>query len=89
MAAAFTLTMAYLAEHCIAEDTASALAAYITGVVASNLVGRLVSASVADLCSSESSALTAGRAHPGQNGTHHCIPPYLHSPSNRRPAILV
>jgi MFS transporter, YNFM family, putative membrane transport protein len=49
MAAAFTLTMAYLAEHCGAEATASALAAYITGVVASNLVGRLVSASVADM----------------------------------------
>jgi YNFM family putative membrane transporter len=49
MAAAFTLTMAYLAEHCSKEETASALAAYITGVVASNLVGRLVSASVADL----------------------------------------
>jgi MFS transporter, YNFM family, putative membrane transport protein len=49
MAAAFALTMAYLAEHCSAEETASALAAYITGVVASNLVGRLVSATVADL----------------------------------------
>jgi predicted MFS family arabinose efflux permease len=49
MAAAFTLTMAYLAEHCSQEETARALAAYITGVVASNLVGRLVSASVADL----------------------------------------
>ena len=49
MAAAFALTMAYLAEHCSAEETASALAAYITGVVASNLVGRLVSAAVADI----------------------------------------
>jgi MFS transporter, YNFM family, putative membrane transport protein len=49
MAAAFTLTMAYLAEHCTHEETARALAAYITGVVASNLVGRLVSASVADI----------------------------------------
>jgi predicted MFS family arabinose efflux permease len=49
MAAAFTLTMAYLAEHCSAEETASALAAYITGVVASNLVGRLVSATLSDL----------------------------------------
>jgi MFS transporter, YNFM family, putative membrane transport protein len=48
MAAAFTLTMAYLAEHCSQEETARALAAYITGVVASNLVGRLVSASIAD-----------------------------------------
>lgn len=49
MAAAFTLTTAYVAEHLSAEATASALAAYITGVVASNLVGRLVSASVADM----------------------------------------
>jgi YNFM family putative membrane transporter len=49
MAAAFTLTMAYLAEHCSAEETASALAAYVTGVVASNLIGRLVAGSVADM----------------------------------------
>ena len=49
MAAAFTLTMAYLAEHSTAKETASALAAYITGVVASNLVGRLISATIADL----------------------------------------
>ena len=49
MAAAFTLTMAYLAEHLGAEETARALAAYITGVVASNLVGRLVSATATDL----------------------------------------
>ena len=49
MAAAFTLTMAYLAERCSMEQTTTALAAYITGVVASNLVGRLVAASVAEL----------------------------------------
>lgn len=48
MAAAFTLTMAYLAEQCSASDTASALAAYITGGVASNLVGRILSGSIAD-----------------------------------------
>lgn len=48
MSSAFTLMMAYLAEQCSAEDTAGALAAYITGNVASNLVGRLVSASIAD-----------------------------------------
>lgn len=48
MAAAFALTMAYLADSCSAEETSQALAAYVTGVVASNLVGRLVSASVAD-----------------------------------------
>ncbi|MFM9976143.1 MAG: MFS transporter [Beijerinckiaceae bacterium] len=49
MASAFALTMTYLAEHGSAESTASALAAYITGVVASNLVGRLISASVSDM----------------------------------------
>jgi YNFM family putative membrane transporter len=49
MAAAFTLTMAHLAENCSAEDTSRALAAYVTGVVASNLVGRLISAAAADL----------------------------------------
>jgi MFS transporter, YNFM family, putative membrane transport protein len=49
MAAAFTLTMTYLAERCSMEQTTTALAAYITGVVASNLVGRLAAASVAEL----------------------------------------
>jgi len=49
MAAAFTLTMTHLAEQCSAADTAGALAAYITGGVASNLVGRLISGSVADM----------------------------------------
>ncbi len=48
MATAFTLSMAYLAEQTSAEETTGALAAYITGNVASNLVGRLVSASIAD-----------------------------------------
>jgi predicted MFS family arabinose efflux permease len=47
MSAAFTLTMAYLAEQNTGAATAGALAAYITGNVASNLVGRLVSSAVA------------------------------------------
>jgi YNFM family putative membrane transporter len=47
MSAAFTLTMAYLAEHYSASDVASALAAYVTGNVACNLFGRLMSASLA------------------------------------------
>ncbi|MGA0601381.1 MFS transporter [Caulobacter sp. KR2-114] len=47
MSAAFTLTMAYLSEHAAAEETAAALAAYVTGAVASNLVGRLVASQVA------------------------------------------
>src|SRR5918911_5641169 len=48
MAAAFTLTLAYLGERCSATDAAGAFAAYITGNVASNLVGRLVSPALAD-----------------------------------------
>jgi MFS transporter, YNFM family, putative membrane transport protein len=48
MSSAFALTIAYLAERCSAQDAAGALAACITGNVASNLVGRLLSASVAD-----------------------------------------
>jgi predicted MFS family arabinose efflux permease len=47
MSAAFTLTMTYLAEQCSAELTASVLAAYVTGGVASNLVGRLIASVIA------------------------------------------
>ena len=48
MASAFTLTLAYLGEECSAMAAGGAFAAYITGNVASNLIGRLVSAGVAD-----------------------------------------
>ncbi len=48
MASAFTLTLAYLGEECSAADAGGAFAAYITGNVASNLIGRIVSAAVAD-----------------------------------------
>jgi MFS transporter, YNFM family, putative membrane transport protein len=48
MAAAFTLTLAYLGEEYSAVDAAAAFAAYITGNVASNLVGRVISAGVAE-----------------------------------------
>jgi len=48
MASAFTLTLAYLGEECSSMDAGGAFAAYITGNVASNLIGRLVSAGVAD-----------------------------------------
>ncbi|HYP58450.1 MAG TPA: MFS transporter [Beijerinckia sp.] len=48
MACAFTLTLAYLGEHCSARATAGAFAAYITGNVASNLFGRLMAAALAD-----------------------------------------
>ncbi len=48
MASAFTLTLAYLGEEYSGADAAAAFAAYITGNVASNLVGRLMSAGLAD-----------------------------------------
>jgi len=48
MAAAFTLTLAYLADETCGAATSAAIAAYITGNVASNLFGRLLSAAVAD-----------------------------------------
>ncbi|MBW7972566.1 MFS transporter [Bradyrhizobium sp. BR 10289] len=48
MASAFALTLAYLGEQCSAMDAGGAFAAYITGNVASNLFGRLISAAVAD-----------------------------------------
>lgn len=48
MASAFTLTLAYLGEHCSATDAGGVFAAYITGNVASNLFGRLLAAGLAD-----------------------------------------
>jgi predicted MFS family arabinose efflux permease len=48
MASAFTLTLAYLGEQCSSSEAGAAFAAYITGNVASNFIGRLVSAAVAD-----------------------------------------
>jgi len=48
MASAFTLTLAHLGEECSVMDAGGAFAAYITGNVASNLIGRLVSAALVD-----------------------------------------
>lgn len=48
MSSAFTLTMAYLAEHVTKDHIATALAMYITGNVASNFVGRLLSSGITD-----------------------------------------
>jgi YNFM family putative membrane transporter len=48
MASAFTLTLAYLGERYSAQEAAGAFAAYITGNVASNLLGRLIAAGVAE-----------------------------------------
>jgi predicted MFS family arabinose efflux permease len=48
MSSAFALTLSYLAEHCSMAAAAGAFAAYVTGNVASNLFGRLMSAALAD-----------------------------------------
>ena len=48
MATAFSLTLAYLGEHYSAKQAAGAFAAYITGNVASNLIGRLIATGVAE-----------------------------------------
>ncbi len=48
MASAFALTLAYLGEQCSSMDAGGAFAAYISGNVASKLIGRLVSAAVVD-----------------------------------------
>ena len=48
MSAAFTLTLAYLGEQCSARASTSAFAAYVTGNVASNLIGRLMAAGLVD-----------------------------------------
>lgn len=48
MAGAFALTLRYLAEHTSGKEAAAAFAAYVTGNVASNLFGRLMSATLAD-----------------------------------------
>lgn len=48
MSAAFTLTLAHLGEQCSMRASASAFAAYVTGNVGSNLVGRLVAAGLVD-----------------------------------------
>ena len=47
MSAAFTLTLTYLSEECSITAIGGAMAAYITGNVASNLFGRLMASGVA------------------------------------------
>lgn len=48
MAAAFTLTLTYLSEQCDVTAAGGAMAAYITGSVASNLFGRVLAVFAAD-----------------------------------------
>src|ERR1700744_1878062 len=49
MSSAFALTLAYLGEQCNMAESGGAFAAYITGNVASNLVGRLIAASATEM----------------------------------------
>jgi predicted MFS family arabinose efflux permease len=58
MASSFALIIAYLAERSSAEQAAGALAACITGNVASNLVGRLASASITGVAGLEANFYT-------------------------------
>jgi len=48
MSTAFSLTLAYMGEKFSAAEAAGAFAAYITGNVASNLIGRFIAAAVVD-----------------------------------------
>ncbi|MGI9405616.1 MAG: MFS transporter, partial [Hyphomicrobiaceae bacterium] len=48
MAAAFTMTITYLSERCTVTAATGAMAAYITGNVASNLFGRMIAVGFAD-----------------------------------------
>lgn len=57
MASAFALTMTWLAETSSPALTQRALAAYITGVVASNVLGRLATALAADVAGAAASFL--------------------------------
>ena len=74
MASAFALTLAYLGEQCSAMDAGGAFAAYITGNVASNLIGRLVSAAVVDTSRAGLEFLFLRAAQPRRRGAglfHH------------------
>ncbi len=57
MAAAFTLTMTYLSERCDKTAAAGAMAAYVTGNVVANLVGRLIASGLADVVGVQASFL--------------------------------
>ena len=71
MAGAFTLTLTHLAERCEVR-TASALAAYVTGVVASNLIGRLTAAFVAEPRRRRAELPVLRAAQPGRRRAGRC-----------------
>ncbi|MBL8548343.1 MAG: MFS transporter [Hyphomonadaceae bacterium] len=80
MAAAFTLTLAYLAEECTPVQAAGALAAYVTGNVASNLFGRLIAATLV----SETDVATTFTVFAGLNLLGAALAFFVIRPSMRR-----
>ncbi|WP_159731494.1 MFS transporter [Methylosinus sp. Ce-a6] len=65
MASAFTLTLAHLGERCVKADAPRALAAYVTGSVMANLLGRLIASAVADSFGATSAFLTFSALNAG------------------------
>jgi predicted MFS family arabinose efflux permease len=93
MAAAFTLTLGYLGEHCSMTEAGGAFAAYITGNVASNLFGRLLAAGLADHLGLGPTfytlaALNAGGAVLVAFGLTHATPPAIHGAMARSPLSI-
>jgi MFS transporter, YNFM family, putative membrane transport protein len=93
MAAAFTLTLAYLGEHCSMSDAAGAFAAYITGNVASNLFGRLLAAGLADHLGLQTTflalaALNLAGAALVWFGLTHATPMMAHGSGQRSPLSI-
>src|SRR3954449_1020537 len=93
MAAAFTLTLAYLGERCSMADAAGAFAAYVTGNVASNLFGRLLSAGLADHLGLQTTFVAlAGLNLAGAAlvwfGLTHATPVMAHGPGQRSPLSI-
>jgi YNFM family putative membrane transporter len=65
MASAFTLTLAHFGERCARTDAPRALAAYVTGSVMVNLLGRLIASAVADSYGATSAFLTFSALNAG------------------------
>lgn len=65
MASAFTLTLSHFAERCDRSDVPRALAAYVTGSVMANLLGRLLASGVADVFGVTSAFLTFSALNAG------------------------
>jgi YNFM family putative membrane transporter len=58
MASAFTLTLAHFSERCSRHDMSRALAAYVTGSVMANLLGRLIASNIAEQFGAPATFLT-------------------------------